>query len=676
MLITNLSGIGTKRAKSLQSAGIFTVEDLLGCYPRDYDDRSKVKTIAELSPDAVNTIRGVVAFAPENVALRRVNITKVKIKDSTGVLEIVWFNQPFLKKNFKKGGEYIFTGKVRELAGAGVALQMVSPEYELASENELSGGRIVPVYTVPKMFSQKTFRALIHQGLQAFVKNIYLETLPVEILEKYELCDRETAVKNIHFPACDELFLKARRRLVFEELYFMQLALFEIKGAIKAQAGISFADTDYTPFLQKLPFSPTGAQMAVLADIAKDFSSGTCLNRLVQGDVGSGKTAVALAAAYLTLKNGYQAALMAPTDVLATQHYEQCKKIFSPLGFETVLLTGSLNLKAKREALEKIKTDTRVVIVGTHALIQEGVVYNNLGLCITDEQHRFGVNQRRALPKKTPHVLVMSATPIPRTLGLILYGDLDISIINELPPGRQEIKTYCVSSKYRERINGFISKETEQNHQVYVICPAIEENEEAKTELHNVAAYTKELSAALPSTKIAHLHGRMKPAEKQQTMDAFKSGEIQVIISTTVIEVGVHVPNATLMVIENAERFGLSQLHQLRGRVGRGKAQSYCILITDTKNNQTKARMKAMTQTTDGFKLAEQDLEQRGAGDFFGTRQHGLPAFKIANLYRDLETLAQAQEAAQEVTTLPHANSERERARRVCADITPAAIGL
>lgn len=679
MLVTELKGVGAKRAHALQSAGIFTVEDLLNNFPRDYDDRSKVKTVAELVPEAVNTIRGVVSRAPECVTLRRkgakagLTVTKVIIKDHTGTLELVWFNQPYLKKIFKVGVEYIFTGKVREVPEAS-HVQIQSPDYETAGEIELTGGRIVPIYTPLKQFSQKTFRALIFQALSLKPfstrhkmqadENFFAENLPAKILEKYNLCDRETAVRNIHFSESDELFLQARRRLVFEELFFMQLKLLNLKGAISSQPGFHFTDVDYFPFLKLLPFAPTGEQMRVLSEVSRDISGGTRMYRLIQGDVGSGKTAVAFAAAYIAAKNGYQTALMAPTDVLATQHFSACKQIFTPLGFEAVLLTGALSAKARREALAKTETGTAAIIIGTHALIQESVNYHCLGLCITDEQHRFGVNQRKALedapsnktgcslscPSVLPHVLVMSATPIPRTLGLIIYGDLDISIIDELPPGRQEIKTYCVNSSYRERINSLILKETAQNRQAYIICPAIEENEESTTsELQNVLSYARELSDALSNIKIAYLHGRMKPAEKQQTMDAFKANEIQVIVATTVIEVGVHVANATLIIIENAERFGLSQLHQLRGRVGRGTAQSYCVLITDSNNQQTAARMKAMCQTTDGFKLAELDLELRGAGDFFGTRQHGLPLFKIANLYTDMHILQDAQKAAQAV---------------------------
>ena len=740
MKISELNGVGAKRAHSLHNAGICTVADLLNYFPRDYDDRSQIKTVAELMPDAVNTIRGVVASDPETATLPRkgappLNITKIVIKDHTGALELVWFNQPYLKKYFKKHSEYIFTGKVRESYGGRV--QMQSPEYEISNDGELSHGRIVPVYTTPKQFSQKTFRALMHQALEGAGEcEAFAEYLPVSICEKYNLCGRETAIHNIHFPKSDALFLAARRRLVFEELFFMQSALLQMKDVTTGQPGIALEDVDYTPFLHMLPFPLTNAQNEVLQDIARDTSQGKRMNRLIQGDVGSGKTVVAMAAAYLVMKSGYQAALMVPTEVLANQHFEQCSRFFEPLGFETVLLTGSLGAKARREALAKIGDGCASMVIGTHALIQEKVEYAQLGLAITDEQHRFGVNQRMTLTQKAsatphrsipflpvgqsppcgrhkyldekrkftffhtslrsrksvfdhlagrpaasqqrplqgmcPHTLVMTATPIPRTLGMILYGDLDISIINELPPGRQVIQTYSVNSKYQPRIHAFICKEVEQGRQVYVICPAIEACEDTdvsdtKSEIKNVIAYTAELSAALPDIKIAYLHGKMKPAEKQQIMEDFKANHINVLVSTTVIEVGVHVANATLMIIENAERFGLSQLHQLRGRVGRGKDQSYCILVTDAKADETKSRMKAMCDTADGFKLAELDLKLRGAGDFFGTRQHGLPSFAIANLYRDMDVLKEVQVAVLE--TLPVSEGEEMAIKKRIAQV-------
>ena len=666
---------------------------MLNYFPRDYDDRSQVgKTVAELIPDAVNTLRGTVTAEPESATIARkgaptLNITKLLIKDHTGTLEIVWFNQPYLKKYFKPGGEYIFTGKVRSCGGqhsfgeqhraSRPRLQMQSPEYEPCGGAELSHGRIVPVYTTPKQFSQKTFRALIHQALGLLPADAAgaspcptVDYLPAPIREKYSLINRRTAITNIHFPESDELFLAARRRLVFEELFFMQSALQQLKDTVTGQPGIALDSADFYPFICTLPFKLTNAQLTVLADISRDMTGGRRMNRLVQGDVGSGKTVVAMAAAYLVMKAGYQAALMVPTEVLASQHFSQCKQYFEPLGFETVLLTGSLGVKERRESLQKIQSGRGQIIIGTHALIQEKVEYARLGLAITDEQHRFGVNQRLTLTEKAklpPHTLVMTATPIPRTLGMILYGDLDISIINELPPRRQVIKTYSVGSKYRQRVHEFIRKEVEAGRQAYIICPAIEaqetENENQlvreSDHLKNVLDYTVELRAALPDIEIAYLHGKMKPAEKQEIMDAFKAGSINVLVSTTVIEVGVHVANATLMIIENAERFGLSQLHQLRGRVGRGQHQSYCVLVTDTSADETKARMKAMCETTDGFVLAELDLKIRGAGDFFGTRQHGLPAFAIANLYRDMEILKDAQQAVAEVQVMEIPEKER-----------------
>jgi len=751
MKITELSGVGTKRAHSLYNAGIHTALDLLNYFPRDYDDRSNIKSVGSLVVDAVNTIRGTIATDPESATIPRkgapaLNITKTTIKDNTGTLEIVWFNQPYLKKYFKRGRQYVFTGKVKDIG----KLQMQSPEYEPCSETELSHGRIVPVYTTPPQFSQKTFRALMYQALSNYryfnsnahhtadaespnhchtsmetpdqvwcddakyrdddveagretfatltasnagassslVCDPFPEALPLSIRQKYNLCNRKTAIFNIHFPESDSLFLEARRRLVFEELFFVQSALQNLKKATTSQPGITLPSADYYPFICTLPFLLTKAQHNVLAEISRDMTGGHRMNRLVQGDVGSGKTAVAMAAAYLAMKSGYQTALMAPTEVLANQHYIACQQLFAPLGFETVLLTGNLGAKARREALAKIADGSATMIIGTHALIQEKVEYARLGLVITDEQHRFGVNQRLTLAQKAtdtpPHTLVMTATPIPRTLGMILYGDLDISIINELPPGRQVIKTYSVDSKYQARLHAFIRKEVEAKRQAYVICPAIEETRndesenskkdpnETKPSMNNVLAYTAALSDALPDIKIAHLHGRMKPAEKQKIMDNFKAGNINVLVSTTVIEVGVHVANATLMIIENAERFGLSQLHQLRGRVGRGCDQSYCVLVTDSRAKETKARMKAMCDTTDGFILAELDLKLRGAGDFFGTRQHGLPTFAIANLFRDMEILKEAQQAVADVQTINISGEElailKQRIKKVLTD--------
>jgi len=688
MDITALIGIGEKRAASLRSAGLLTVCDLLNYFPRDYDDRSQIKTVAELIPGATSTIRGVLAGEPENInpsnkrkfGNRPLTLTKAILKDHSGSLELVWFNQPYLKKHFRAGREYAFTGKVK--LDYKNRLQMEAPDYESCGDVQLSAGRIVPIYTTLKGFSQKTFRALIFQAISIIGKfengsrddyvheskiaySPFTENLPHTIKEMFGLCDRKAALSNIHYPESDQSFMIARKRLVFEELFFMQMALFSLKGYARKYPGIAMKDVRCSRFITSLPFTLTKAQTKVLDDIKSDYVQGIRMNRLIQGDVGSGKTAVAMVAACIVINNGYQASIMAPTEVLARQHYYDFSKHLAPLGIETVLLTGSLSAKDRRTALSQIAEKPSLMIVGTHALIQQGVEFARLGLVITDEQHRFGVNQRFKLTTKgqdLPHTLVMTATPIPRTLALILYGDLDISIIDELPPGRQNIKTYCVDSRYRARAHAFIRKEAEAGRQTYIICPAIDENQEhpekeapypeeiqeqpVKSQINNVLAYTQELSAALPELCIACLHGRMKSADKEEIMDNFKGGKIHALVATTVIEVGVHAANASLIIIENAERFGLSQLHQLRGRVGRGSAQSYCILITDAKNQITAARMKAMTSTTDGFKLAELDLAQRGAGDFFGTRQHGLPDFAIANLYKDMDILKIAQSAA------------------------------
>ncbi|MCL2203607.1 MAG: ATP-dependent DNA helicase RecG [Defluviitaleaceae bacterium] len=661
MHISTLPGIGPKRAQLLEQAGIPTVADLLNRFPRDYDDRSELRTVESLTPGAVQTIRGVLSQLPGNVPMPRrgakpLTLTKAVLKDGTGTLELVWFNQPYLQKNFKAGREYIFTGAVR--LGYNGRLQMQSPDYEIAGETALGAGRIVPLYTPPPGFSQKTFRALVHQGLSKVAD--FPDDLPAALRERHGLCHRAAAVRNIHFPESDAMFLEARRRLVFEELFFMQLALFEIKGRSAGQGGIVFGDVDTAPVIKQFSFTPTQAQEKVLAEIAADMQSGYTMNRLIQGDVGSGKTAVAMAAAYLAIKNGYQAAIMAPTEVLARQHFNGFSRLFAPLGIETALLAGSLSAASRKNALAHIGSGEARMIVGTHALVQPGVEYARLGLVITDEQHRFGVNQRLTLMEKgaAPHTLVMTATPIPRTLALILYGDLDISVIDALPPGRVPIKTYAVDSRYRPRVHSFIRKEVAAGRQAYIICPAIEEGE---GDTHSVLQYTADARRALPGLAIACLHGRMKPAEKQAIMDAFCANRANVLISTTVIEVGIHVPNATLIVIENAERFGLSQLHQLRGRVGRGNEPSHCVLISDAKAPVTQARLQAMVDTTDGFALAEQDLEQRGAGDFFGTRQHGLPAFTIANLYRDMDILKEAQDAARIFHTTDSSISNREK---------------
>ncbi|MCL2665939.1 MAG: ATP-dependent DNA helicase RecG, partial [Defluviitaleaceae bacterium] len=661
--VSTLHGIGEKRAKALNGIGIFTVSDLLKHFPRDYDDRTEIRTVSSLVPGSVNTIRGAIHGECVSSVIktrnggRQISLTKAQLRDKTGILEITWFNQPYLKKYFLQNHEYIFTGKVTynfyRQRSASYADQptyvMESPDYEKPGDGALlSSGRIVPLYPAAAAFSQKLFRSLIKYVLDNLTHLDLPDALPVYIKDNFNLCSYKEAVTNIHFPENDGAFFAARRRLVFEELFFMQYAMLKLKGLNAGEPAAAVNDTDCSQILDLFPFALTDAQKKVTAEIVSDLASGRRMSRLVQGDVGSGKTAVAIISSFLAIKSGgnTQAAIMAPTEVLAEQHYKNFSHFFSPLGYKTVLLTGGNSKRERAAALEAVKSGEARMIVGTHALIQETVAYSNLVLVITDEQHRFGVNQRICLSEKgvKPHVLVMTATPIPRTLGLILYGDMDISTIDSLPPGRQTIKTYCVNGGYRERIISFMQKEAGSGRQVYVICPAIEES--VSMEIKSVNVYTEELQKKLPDVTISALHGKMTPAKKLEIMEAFKANEIQILISTTVVEVGVHVANANLMVIEDADRFGLSQLHQLRGRVGRGDSQSHCVLVTDSRNETAAARMKALTETSDGFALSELDLKLRGPGEFFGTAQHGLPNFTIANLYRDMDILKEAQEAA------------------------------
>ena len=647
--VTEIKGIGAKKAQTLNNLGIFTVNDLIEHFPRDYEDRSQVKDIADLMENEENTFFALVSAVPENVHIRKMTVTKVKLSDSTGSVNAVWYNQPFIKNALKKDEEYIFTGVYKK---SGYRREVSSPEFEKAGTDKeiLGGGRIVPVYPLTSGISQKVLRSLIKTTLDA-VKTQLPEFLPLEMRKKYMLCERNFAISNIHFPENDESFFIARKRLVFEELFVLQTALFILKGTAKRNDGIVFKTKGISEESEKaFGFGFTKAQKKVIAEICSDVSKGIPMNRLIQGDVGSGKTAVAMTAALMAVKNGYQAALMAPTEVLASQHYESFKEFFDKFGIKVCLLKGSLKKKEKEAVKELISTGEADVIVGTHAIIQEDVEFKKLGLVITDEQHRFGVKQRNVLSEKgiNAHVMVMTATPIPRTLALILYGDLDVSVIDELPPGRQHIDTFAVNSSYHQRAYGFIRKEVENGRQAYMVCPMIEEND--AIEAKSVMQMIDEVSQTdFKGLSVAVLHGKMKADEKERIMKDFAENKIQILISTTVIEVGINVPNATIMLIENAERFGLSQLHQLRGRVGRGKYQSYCILVTDSKSEVTKERMKVMKKTNDGFEISETDLKLRGPGEFFGTRQHGVPQLKIANLYKDADILSQAQAAAKEL---------------------------
>lgn len=644
--VETLKHIGEQRSKRLHQMGIFTIEDLLEHYPREYKDRSSIIPISALEENEEQTFIGRVKAEGETGRRGRLTFTRLRVYDETGEITLLWYNQPYMKTALKIGEAYLFTGKMQKKYGR---KEVISPEFEKIGE-DFAGGRIVPVYPLVQGISQKMMRGFLGEAL-AGVRGTLAEEMPLWIRKEYHLAERNFAVQNIHFPRTEEAFYDARRRLVFEEFFLLQTALFSLRNTLLSQGmGIIMKKKNKLRMFQEyLPFSMTNAQKKVLAEIAEDMTSGKIMNRLVQGDVGSGKTAVAMAAAYWTIQNGYQAVIMAPTEVLAEQHAASFKELFAPLGIEVVFLSGSQKGKEKRLVLEKIADGKAQMIVGTHAVIQKGVAYAKLGLVITDEQHRFGVRQRSTLAEKgeNPHVLVMTATPIPRTLALILYGDLDISIINELPPGRKSIDTVAVNTSYRKRIYAFLQKEVQAGRQAYVICPMIEENE--KLEVENVLSYHEMLQEELPQCRVACVHGKMKAAEKQEIMTAFGKGEWDILVSTTVVEVGINVPNATVMLIENAERFGLAQLHQLRGRVGRGAEQSYCILVSDAEGKIAKERLKAMTKTGDGFLISEMDLKLRGPGEFFGTRQHGLPEMKIANLYRDVAILKEAQKAAAEL---------------------------
>ena len=644
--VSTLKGIGEQRERKLQKLDIYTVEDLLTHYPREYKDRSEIVKIADLPMDETSTFLAQIKEEGQNSRHGRLVYTRMKVYDETGSVGVLWYNQPYMKNTLKMGEWYLFSGKLQKKYGR---TEVVSPECERIGEN-FAGGRIIPVYPSVEGLSQKMLRNLMEEALSQMGGGMR-EELPLWLRKEYHLAERNFAIENIHFPKTEQGFYDARRRLVFEELFILQTALYQLKNTLE--------DRGEGIILQKkkalkdgealLPFALTGGQKRVLQEIERDMTSGKIMNRLIQGDVGSGKTAVAMITAYWAIRNGWQIAMMAPTEVLASQHEESFRKIFEPEGITVVLLTGSLTAKEKRERLAKVANGEAQMIIGTHAVIQKEVEFHKLGLAITDEQHRFGVRQRSTLAEKgeNVHTLVMTATPIPRTLALILYGDLDISIIDELPPGRQKIDTSAVDSRYHQRIYAFIRKHVAAGRQAYVICPMIEESE--KLEVQSVLQYTEELVEELPDCRVACVHGKMKAKEKQTIMDGFAAGNIDVLVSTTVIEVGINVPNATIMLIENAERFGLAQLHQLRGRVGRGSEKSYCILVSDTKTKVAKERMKTMTESEDGFVISEKDLKLRGPGEFFGIRQHGLPELKIADLYKDMAILKEAQQAAAEL---------------------------
>lgn len=643
--ISVIKGVGDKVAAKFNKMGIFNIAQLVEHFPREYEDRRQLALIKDCLVDEANNILGKVCSKPQVTKKGNKIIVSFRVKDETGSLIITFFGQPYMKNNFKLGESYLFYGKVKHKYGY---YEMDSPEYQKVVDPEHLGtvAKITPIYPATQKLSQKVIRQLLATCLEEILPQIK-DYLPESIKKQYHLIDKQEALRGIHFPKDNNHFFEARKRLVFEELFLLQLSLYQLKADFaKKLLGVQHQVTqELKDFMATLPFELTGAQKRVMKEIVKDMKSTYAMNRLVQGDVGSGKTVIAAIALFIAVKDGYQGALMAPTEVLVIQHYEFIKKMMLPFGIKVALLTGSTTAKQKRELLQALKEKQIDILVGTHALIEDNVEIPDLGLVITDEQHRFGVRQRLKLAEKghMPDVMVMTATPIPRTLALILYGDMDISMIDELPPGRQPIKTNAVSSDYHPRIYRFIEKQIHEGRQCYIICPMVEENEKVG-ELKNVIDYTEYLKTQeFPHIPIAYLHGKMKPKEKNKIMADFAENKTKILVSTTVIEVGVNVPNATLMVIENAERFGLSQLHQLRGRVGRGAYQSYCVLVSDSKNKVTQKRLKIMEESTDGFVIADTDLKLRGPGEFFGTKQHGLPEMKIANLYTDANVLKEVQ---------------------------------
>ena len=643
--IRYIKGVGEKRAELFEKKGIRTVEDLLYYFPRSHEDRSEMKEIADCAEGETVCV-SVTVFSPvSDVRVRRnLLVSTMIVSDQTGALNVVWYNNKYVKGQFFTGDEYILYGRITRSRGK---KEMVNPVFEKKGSERFTG-KIVPLYPLTEGLTQKILQSAMELALKEAGR--LDEYIPAEIRDRYKIAELNYAMKNIHFPEDFESYNIARERFVFEELLILQLALSQHKDENMNQSGIVFNDVKCVrTFTDTLPFPLTNAQKRVLNEIMRDCKSGGVMNCLVQGDVGSGKTAVATAAIYAAVKNGHQAAMMAPTEILAAQHAETLAGFFKDTGIKVALLNGSMKAKDKRLVYDMMLTGEADVVVGTHAIIQDKAEFNDLALVVADEQHRFGVEQRAKLAAKgsNPHMLIMSATPIPRTLALILYGDLDISVIDELPPGRKPVKTYAVGESMRKRVFAFLGKNVNAGMQAYVVCPLVEETE--KSDLQNAEELCRKLQNAFPSFKVGLMHGRMKPKMKEEIMNEFVSGEIKILVSTTVIEVGVNVPNANMMIIENAERFGLSQLHQLRGRVGRGGEQAFCILIAHGNNEVTKKRMETMTISNDGFYISEQDLKLRGPGDFFGTRQHGLPEMKIANLFEDRDILAISQQAAKSI---------------------------
>lgn len=655
MKITELKGIGEKYAQLLGRLSVYTVEDLVGLYPRDYELYQEPAFISTLSPDYENTnvvIDGVVSKKIDVYHTGKLAVISTFINDENGDrIKCTWFNMPFLKSSLKLGMRYIFRGRFVIKNGIKILEQ---PQMYTRSQYSEIEGTMQPIYPLTKGLSNKTVANAVHQALEKFDAGLEKEYIPGYVRQKNELAEHNYAVVNIHFPKSMEDYIQARKRLAFEEFFLFVLAVRSLRNSNERipNGYIIQNDSRTDDFIEKLPFSLTNGQKSAWTEVKKNMSGKGLMSRLIQGDVGSGKTIIAVLALMNTAYAGYQAAMMVPTEVLAKQQYDSITKMFNNMGVElnVSLLVGSMTAAAKRKVYEDIENGRTDIVIGTHAVIQEKVIFKNLALVIIDEQHRFGVNQRRDLSDKgnNPHILVMSATPIPRTLAIIVYGDLDISVIDELPAERLPIKNCVVDESYRPNAYKFIENQVHAGRQAYVICPMVEDSENIEAE--NVIDYAKKLSGELPDDiKVEYLHGKMKASQKNEIMEKFSKNEINVLVSTTVIEVGVNVPNATVMMVENAERFGLAQLHQLRGRVGRGGFQSYCIFVSGNKSKKTKDRLEILNKTNDGFKIAEEDLKLRGPGDFFGVRQSGDFDFGIADIYTDAKVLKSASEAAGEV---------------------------